>query len=90
MAGNTLIVWAHTEIPLVVKGIASTGKISPTPPKAWSSSRFDLAWVFDKQADGSWKFTQVNESILPTDKDYGISKVAGFVAAVKQAVGFGR
>jgi hypothetical protein len=83
---QALVVWEHSKIPAISKGL---GKVFPKPPAAYPSDRFDVIWVYDLQPDGSWKFSQVNEGILPTDKGYVVSPVAGFVAAVKQAFGIG-
>ena len=82
---QALVVWEHSRIPAIGPAL---GKVSPKPPSAYPSNRFDVVWVYNLQADGSWKFSQVNEAILPTDKGY-ISKAAGLFAAVKQAVGIG-
>lgn len=64
--GVTLVCWAHTELVGIPKGL---GTVSPKPPSSWPDDRFDVVWVFVRQSDGSWKFTQVPELVLAGDKN---------------------
>ena len=40
----------------------------PAPPTKWPHDRFDIVWVFTRQHDGTWKFTQVPQLLLAGDK----------------------
>jgi hypothetical protein len=62
--GPTLICWQHGEIPAIA---AAFGSVSPTPPDEWPDDRFDVVWTFTKTASG-WRFAQVPEMALPSDK----------------------
>jgi hypothetical protein len=62
--GATLIAWQHEDIPAIAALIL--GSPSGVPLK-WPSDRFDLVWVFDRQDDGTWSFTQVPQLVLPGD-----------------------
>ena len=82
-----LVVWEHKSIPALSKAL---GTSTPKPPQAWPSNRYDPIWVYDRQPNGTWKFSQALESLLPGDKGYVVSKTAGFLAAIKQTLGIGR
>jgi hypothetical protein len=57
-----LVAWKHELIPAIAQGLTS----DPVPDK-WPKERFDVVWVFDLRADGSYGFSQVPELLLPGD-----------------------
>lgn len=61
--GVVLIGWEHKAIIDIANLIMGNDKSSP---QKWPESRYDLVWVFDKQAAG-WKLTQVAQMVLPGD-----------------------
>jgi hypothetical protein len=63
--GSPLAAWQHQDIPSIAQAIKN---VHPTPPKHWPGNRFDIVWVFTRQRDGSWKFTQVPQLLLAGDK----------------------
>jgi hypothetical protein len=60
--GVVLIAWKHEVIPAIAQGLTS----DPVPAK-WPKERFDMVWVFDLQPNGSYRFSQVPELVLPGD-----------------------
>jgi hypothetical protein len=63
--GVVLISWEHKEILDIANLILGSAKMSP---QKWPGSRFDVVWIFEKQARGkAWKFTQVPQLLLPGD-----------------------
>jgi hypothetical protein len=64
--GVVLIAWEHNAILDVANLILGSKKNSP---QHWPDSRFDLVWIFDRLPRGAgWKFTQVPQMLLPTDR----------------------
>lgn len=59
--GNSLVCWAHTELPQITKALGVT-----TP--AWPDDRFDLYWLLERVSGGAWKFTQLDQKLLAGDK----------------------
>jgi hypothetical protein len=45
---------------------ADPGRADGIPP-VWPGHRFDLVWVFDLNADGTWSFVQAPQLLLPGD-----------------------
>ena len=68
--GAPLAAWQHQYIPTIAQHL---GTVNPTPPKKWPGNRFDIVWVFTRQSDGSWAFTQVPQLLLAGDKPTVIS-----------------
>ncbi len=64
-SGSPLAAWPHQGIPLIARQL---GTVHPTPPTTWPNNRYDVVWVFTRQHDGTWKFTQVPQLLLPGDK----------------------
>jgi hypothetical protein len=65
--GVVLIAWEHKAIIDVANQILGNDQSSP---QRWPDSRFDLVWVFDQQPHPpGWKFAQVPQMLLPTDRD---------------------
>jgi hypothetical protein len=63
--GAPLAAWQHQYIPTIA---AQLGTVSPKPPTKWPGNRFDIVWVFTRQSDGSWAFSQVPQLLLAGDK----------------------
>jgi hypothetical protein len=61
--GAVLVCWQHEAIPRIVEDL---GAITPTPPRHWPDSRYDLVWVFTRVGTG-WRFSQVPQLLLPGD-----------------------
>ncbi len=61
--GPVLIAWEHEAIPDIANGIVGN---KTTCPQKWPGTRFDVVWVFDRQAT-SWNFHQVPQLLLAGD-----------------------
>jgi len=72
--GPALISWQHEAIPEIATLIR--GRSDGVPP-AWPGHRFDLVWVFDLNADGSWSFAQAPQLLLPGDSAKPIGSGGG-------------
>jgi hypothetical protein len=57
-----LIAWKHELIPAIAQGLTS----DPVPAK-WPGDRFDVIWIFDLNANGTYGFSQMPELVLPGD-----------------------
>jgi hypothetical protein len=57
-----LVAWEHKRIPLIAKALKSPA------PTSWPEHRFDVVWVLHREADETYSFTQVNQSLLPGDE----------------------
>jgi broad specificity phosphatase PhoE len=64
--GVTLVSWAHEDIPKLAEHIPTDGE---KPPESWPDDRYDLVWVFEATAPGTYAFSQVPEMLLPGDKE---------------------
>jgi hypothetical protein len=62
-SGPRLVAWEHESIPAIISHL---GPVTPEPPTAWPSDRFDLVWVFARDGDG-WRFSQVPQLLLAGD-----------------------
>jgi hypothetical protein len=62
-SGVTLVSWDHEKIPKLAKRIGSGG------PDHWPDDRYDLVWVFEQSAAGTYAFSQVPQMLLPGDKE---------------------
>jgi hypothetical protein len=60
----TLICWQHGEIPAIAEAF---GSLTPSPPAAWPSRRFDVIWTLTARG-GGWDFVQLPEMVLPGDQ----------------------
>jgi hypothetical protein len=58
-----LICWGHEPIPGIARKIA--GSLEGIPEK-WPARRFDLIWILDR-FDDSWRFSQIDQMLLPGD-----------------------
>ena len=63
VSGAALICWAHEPIPGIARKIAGD---LPGIPGTWPAKRFDVVWILDRADDG-WRFSQVDQMILPGD-----------------------
>ena len=62
--GPVLICWQHKVLHLIANRILGN---DTTAPQQWPGDRFDVVWVFDLQADGSYTFAQVPQMLLKGD-----------------------
>jgi len=63
--GVVLVAWEHGAIIDIANRILGDDK---SAPQKWPEARFDLVWVFDREANADkWKFTQVAQMLLPGD-----------------------
>ena len=62
--GTVLISWQHERIPAIAAAIPG-GNIPAT--QSWADERFDLVWVFDLLADGTYRFQEVRQALLSND-----------------------
>jgi hypothetical protein len=65
-SGVTLICWEHKHIPAIANAIILN---DPQIPASWPGDRFDVVWVFEATAPGTYAFTQVPEMLLPGDQE---------------------
>ncbi len=63
--GVVLIAWEHKRIPRIADAILGD---RATAPRAWPDDRFDLVWVFDRDAGGGYRFSQVPQLLLGGDR----------------------
>ncbi len=62
LSGTVLVAWSHENIGKIVMALGA----SMLAPGDWPDERFDLVWVFDRQA-GRMTFTQVPQRLLAGD-----------------------
>jgi broad specificity phosphatase PhoE len=62
--GPALVSWQHEAIPEIAALVR--GRADGIPP-VWPGHRFDLVWVFDLKADGTWSFVQAPQLLLAGD-----------------------
>jgi broad specificity phosphatase PhoE len=58
-AGTVLVSWEHKHIPSIAAGFV-------TNPPDWGD-RFDAVWILDRQPDGSYKLSILNQDLLDGD-----------------------
>jgi hypothetical protein len=64
-AGVVLICWQHEFIPKIANHILAN---KTTAPQDWPEDRFDVVWVFDRNAaTGHYSFKQVPQNLLMGD-----------------------
>jgi hypothetical protein len=69
--GVVLIAWHHEKIPAVANALVGD---ATTCPQEWPIERFDMIWVFDRNAgQPSWSFFQVPQLLLAGDTAIPIS-----------------
>ena len=72
--GVVLVSWEHHLIPSLA--VAITGRPS-LAPDVWPDDRFDVVWVFERDADGdAFRFRQVPQNVLAGDSDRPIPETA--------------
>ena len=62
LSGTVLVAWSHENIRKIVMALGA----SMLSPGDWPEERFDLVWVFDRQA-GRMTFAQVPQRLLAGD-----------------------
>lgn len=68
--GVALIAWEHKRIPILANAILRT---AASTPQAWPDDCFDMVWIFDRQADGSYLFSQQPQLLLAGDRSEPIA-----------------
>ena len=68
LSGTVLVAWSHENILQIVDALGA----SALTPGTWPDERFDVVWVFDRQA-GQMSFTQVPQCLLAGDSLEGIA-----------------
>lgn len=58
--GVVLVSWEHKHIPTIAAGFIAN-------PPAWGD-RFDAVWILDRQPDGSYMLSIVNQDLLSEDR----------------------
>lgn len=61
--GPVLISWQHENIDAIISHL---GALTPTPPKSWPGERYDVIYIFTRNANG-WNFTQLPQNLLSGD-----------------------
>jgi hypothetical protein len=62
--GVVLVAWKHEEILEIAARLVSRSAL----PGEWPGDRFDMVFVFDRNAGGSYEFSQIPERALPGDR----------------------
>ena len=63
--GPVLICWEHHVIPVIARRILGD---ATTAPEEWPDDRFDVVWVFEREArSGGYTFRQVPQRLLAGD-----------------------
>jgi hypothetical protein len=57
-----LVAWEHKRIPLIATALGA--KV----PGQWPAHRFDIVWLLALAPNGTYNFTQVNQSLLSGDQ----------------------
>jgi hypothetical protein len=60
-AGVVLVAWTHKRIHQIVAGFVDF--VAPE----WNASRFDAVWILDRASNDAYRFTAVNQDLLPGD-----------------------
>lgn len=68
LSGTVLVAWSHENILQIVDALGATAMT----PGTWPDERFDVVWVFDRQA-GQMTFTQVPQCLLAGDSLSGVA-----------------
>ncbi|HEV7591311.1 MAG TPA: hypothetical protein VGO40_24575 [Longimicrobium sp.] len=63
-SGVALICWQHKDLNVIANRILGN---ATTAPQKWPGDRYDVVWVFDLQADGSYTFAQLPQMLLKGD-----------------------
>jgi hypothetical protein len=62
-SGVVLVSWEHKHIPII------GAQLFAGVPAAWPGARFDIVWMFNQAADGSYAFSQIPQQLLSGDLD---------------------
>lgn len=63
--GHVLICWSHEGIPIIAAKILGA---TSAAPGVWPEDRYDLVWVFDRQAESlAWGLRQEPQMLLADD-----------------------
>ena len=62
--GVILVAWEHNRIPRIANAILGD---DTTAPQSWPDSRFDVVWIFDRDGEAGYRFTQRPQLLLSGD-----------------------
>ncbi len=68
--GVVLISWEHKRIHTIANAILGD---ATTAPQTWPDDRFDVVWIFDRDASGTYTFDQRPQLLLAGDRPEVIS-----------------
>ncbi len=63
--GVVLIAWEHQRIHTIANAILGD---QTTAPQVWPDNRFDVVWIFDRDASGKYRFDQRPQLLLAGDR----------------------
>jgi hypothetical protein len=64
-AGVVLIAWEHKRIHTIANAIL---RDATTAPQTWPDDRFDVTWIFERGASGTYTFDQRPQLLLAGDR----------------------
>jgi hypothetical protein len=64
-SGVVLIAWEHKRIHTIANAILGD---ATTAPQAWPDDRFDVTWIFERDASGRYRFDQRPQMLLAGDR----------------------
>ena len=64
-SGVVLIAWEHKRIHTIANAILGN---DTTAPQTWPDDRFDVVWIFDRDATGTYRFDQRPQLLLAGDR----------------------
>ncbi len=64
-SGVVLIAWEHKRIADIANAIVGD---TTTAPQTWPDDRFDVVWIFDRGASGTYTFDQRPQLLLAGDR----------------------
>jgi broad specificity phosphatase PhoE len=64
-SGVVLIAWEHKRIHKIANAILGD---ETTAPQTWPDDRFDVVWIFDREASGRYRFDQRPQLLLAGDR----------------------
>jgi hypothetical protein len=70
-SGVVLISWEHKRLHLIANAILGD---DATTPQTWPDERFDVVWIFDRDASGGYRFDQRPQLLLAGDRPEVIPK----------------
>jgi hypothetical protein len=63
--GVVLIAWEHKRLHTIANAILGD---AVTAPQTWPDDRFDVTWIFEREASGAYRFDQRPQLLLAGDR----------------------